>query len=284
MKGKPSLGHPDSCGQALRDIAEPRPHSLCQLPVPAPDPEPAQPRHHLCLHSEARSKGHGQRVSKPFPQQLPGAGEGGEMHVHSWRAAPPGKYLVEWTPVAPAAQPPALASGNSLSDLPWGSVPAPCVQGSGPPAIAKVGFVTLGQQRCSCTSRWFAPWSGQWEPPPQILAGRVGKELAPALCLPGQWVHAGGHLAPPWRSLHKDTAALWGQWTRGQEKTKEGTGWDGRRHRHHSPRGPAMWNSWAQMCEPKNVPFVLKLVGVGVLSCVTGRVLTSAWDRLGVEA
>ena len=86
------------------------------------DHKPALPRRHLCLHSEARSKGHGQKVKAiPTTAARNRAESGRKMYIHSWHPVPLRKIpcLSGHLLLVPVQQL-GLASGNSFSNLPWG--------------------------------------------------------------------------------------------------------------------------------------------------------------------
>lgn len=174
-----SPGRPDSCSQALRDIAEPGPQARARCPCPAQSP--SQHGHHLCLHSEARSKGHGQKAYEPFPPQLPAAGEEQSENVHP-QLAPSSAWEIPCLSghllFLPARQP-GLASGNSFSNLPWGREGGCSVPHSGT-GFRYTGAVPTG-------GLWPRPWSpghrgrseGGSSPPwdPQGARPRLGQSV-----------------------------------------------------------------------------------------------------------
>lgn len=119
-EGEPSPGHPDSCNQALRDIAEPQPHSLCQLPMPGSQTLSQNGPTATCVSTQRREGTWTESVKAiPTTAARNKAKSGVKMYIHSWHLVPLRKIpcLSGHLLFLPTQQP-GLASGSSFPNLP----------------------------------------------------------------------------------------------------------------------------------------------------------------------
>lgn len=141
--------------------------------------EPERPRHHLCLSSEARSKGRGENVQKPFPRQLPGTRRGESAHAQLASSSDQGNTLPECAPVVFACPQPGLALGTeSGSSLRAPLFPLPVCGVRCPLDIPSSSTVAWPRPGCRSKGGSCAGW-GLSEAGPTPAAA-VGKAMAEA--------------------------------------------------------------------------------------------------------